>query len=403
MKLAYLVNQYPKVSHTFIRREIAALEGLGVEVERFSIRPTLEELEDRADQVEKQRTHVVLEDGVVGLAKVVLWFGVAQPWRLLRAAKLAFDVGKASERGLLRHFVYLGEACSLARSVKRAGCGHVHAHFGTNSATVAMLCRELGGPPFSFTVHGPEEFDKPDLISLNKKIERSAFVAAVSSYGLSQLYRRSSFRDWAKLHVVRCGVDTEFLDAPRRRVPSTPRLVCVGRLSAQKGQRILIEAAAQLKREGLCFELVLVGDGEMRGEIETAIVESDLDREVRILGWATGERVREEILASRALVLPSFAEGLPVVLMEAFALGRPVISTHIAGIPELVLPDSGWLVPAGSVSALAAAMREALTAPPEQLDRMAKEGEKRVRELHEVRTSAQKISSLVSLVKEAAA
>jgi glycosyltransferase involved in cell wall biosynthesis len=151
----------------------------------------------------------------------------------------------------------------------------------------------------------------------------------------------------------------------------------------------LVEAAAELARCGVRFELVLVGDGEMRGEIEAAIVHHGLGDRIRITGWADGERVRKEILAARALVLPSFAEGLPVVLMEAFALGRPVISTFVAGIPELVVPGrSGWLVPAGSVDALAGAMHEALTASPDDLDRMAREGEKRVRELHDVRTSA---------------
>jgi glycosyltransferase involved in cell wall biosynthesis len=119
---------------------------------------------------------------------------------------------------------------------------------------------------------------------------------------------------------------------------------------------------------------------------------------VHLIGWASSERVREEVLGARALVLPSFAEGLPVVLMEAFALGRPVISTYVAGIPELVVPGSGWLVPAGSIDALASAMRDALTAAPETLERMAAVGEKRVRELHQIGASAQVLSSLVKEV-----
>jgi glycosyltransferase involved in cell wall biosynthesis len=395
MKLAYLVNQYPKTSHTFIRREIAAVEALGLEVERFTIRPTLELLEDEVDEEERVRTRVVLDRGVVGLVESLAAVGLSNPAGTLRALRLALDVGRRSDRGLLRHVAYLAEACALRRWVERTGCGHVHAHFGTNSATVAMLCRELGGPPFSFTVHGPEEFDKPDLIALGTKIEKSAFVAAVSSFALSQLYRRSSMRDWSKLHVVRCGVDEEFLAAPRVPIPAAPRLVCVGRLCEQKGQLILIEAAAELRQSGLAFELVLVGDGELRSELERSVSDKGLSRVVRFVGWASSARVREEILASRALVLPSFAEGLPVVLMEAFALGRPVISTYVAGIPELVVPGSGWLVPAGSLAPLVAAMRQALTASPVVLEKMASAGESRVRELHEVRTSARTLSSLV--------
>jgi colanic acid/amylovoran biosynthesis glycosyltransferase len=395
MKLAYLVNQYPKTSHTFIRREIAAVEALGFEVERFTIRPTLEFLEDRLDEAERGRTRVVLEGGVMGLLGNLVAVGLASPAGVARALRLALDVGRHSDRGLIRHLAYLAEACSLRRWVERTGCDHVHAHFGTNSATVAMLCHELGGPPFSFTVHGPEEFDKPDLISLGTKIEKSAFVAAVSSFALSQLYRRSSVRDWSKLHVVRCGVGDEFLAAPRVPIPAAPRLVCVGRLCEQKGQLILLEAAADLAKSGLAFELVLVGDGELRAELERSVADKGLSRVVRFIGWASSLRVREEILAARALVLPSFAEGLPVVLMEAFALGRPVISTFVAGIPELVVPGSGWLVPAGSLAPLVSAMRQALTASPDALEKMAAAGESRVRELHEIGASAKTLSSLV--------
>jgi colanic acid/amylovoran biosynthesis glycosyltransferase len=395
-RLAYVVNQYPKVSHTFIRREILALEELGYQVERYSIRRTSESLDDRADQVEQERTHVVLDEGWKGIGKAMLGHAVTRPGRLWRAAKMAVQLGKRSDRGLLRHFIYLAEGGLLAERLSRLGCQHLHAHFGTNSATVAMLCHELGGPPFSFTVHGPEEFDKPEFLGLRDKIAHSAFVVAISSFGKSQLYRQSEAREWSKIHVVRCGVDADFFDAPRTAVPAAPRLVCVGRLCEQKGQLLLIEAAARLKAGGLAFELVLVGDGEMRQMIEEAIRRHGLEAEVRITGWAKGERVRQEIAAARALVLPSFAEGLPVVLMEAYALGRPVLSTYVAGIPELVQPGrSGWLVPAGSIDALADAMREVLTADPATLDRMAKEGEAMVRELHDVRRSARELSSLL--------
>jgi colanic acid/amylovoran biosynthesis glycosyltransferase len=396
MKLAYLVNQYPKVSHTFIRREIAAIEELGVPVERFSIRPTLEHLDDAADQVERERTRVVLGAGALGLARAVMWSCLIRPAAFVRAMGLALRTGARSESGILRHLIYLGEACALARWLHASGCTHLHAHFGTNPTTVAMLCQELGGPPFSFTVHGPEEFDKADLIGLAAKIQKSAFVVAVSSFGLSQLYRRAPFTTWPKLHVVRCGVDDSFVQSTRTQVPQASRLVCVGRLCEQKGQLLLVEAAAKLAAEGLAFELVLVGDGEMRAEVERAIQRHGLDGSIRITGWADGARVRSEILAARALVLPSFAEGLPVVLMEALALGRPVITTYIAGIPELVESGhSGWLVPAGSIEALTSAMREALTAPVAELTEMGAWGRRRVSELHDVRICAAALWALM--------
>lgn len=389
VKIAYLTNQYPKVSHTFVRREIAALEDLGHSVSRFSIRQTNETLTDEADRLEEERTRVVLASGVFGLMAGLLSCAVRHPVSLIRGILLAWKIGWRSESGMLRHCAYLAEACILLRWIRREDCQHVHSHFGTNSTTVAMLCRTLGGPPYSFTVHGPEEFDKPALIALRTKIERAAFVAGVSSFGRSQLYRHCDLRDWPKIHVVRCGVDDGFLDVEADVPPSAPRLVCVGRLCEQKGQLLLIEAAAKILKTGLDFELILVGDGEMRSEVETLIERYSLSKRVTITGWATNEEVRQQIRQARALVLPSFAEGLPVVIMEALALCRPVVSTYVAGIPELVEPGAcGWLAPAGSVDDLVVAMREALLASPEELLRLGKEGQKRVCERHDARVNA---------------
>jgi colanic acid/amylovoran biosynthesis glycosyltransferase len=208
--------------------------------------------------------------------------------------------GLRSERGLLRNFAYLAEACALVEELARRNVRHVHAHFGTNSAAVAMLARELGGPSYSFTVHGPEEFDKPDLIALRAKIARAAFVVGVSSFGRSQLYRYCEAQHWDKLQVVRCGLDQSYVERAPTPVPDVARFVSVGRLCEQKGQLLLVEAAAQLQREGRSFELVLVGDGPMRAEVEALIAREGLAERVRITGWASGEVVQSEIEAARA-------------------------------------------------------------------------------------------------------
>src|SRR5262249_50844221 len=161
--------------------------------------------------------------------------------------------------------------------------------------------------------------------------------------------------------LIRCGLDKKFYSIPAVPVPNNRRLVCVGRLNEQKGQLLLVEAARRLAALGTDFELILAGDGELRAEINSLVARHCLQSKIRIIGRISNERVRDEILAARALVLPSFAEGLPVVLMEAMALGRPVISTFVGGIPELVLPgEHGWLVPAGDVEALVEAMRACL-------------------------------------------
>jgi len=179
-------------------------------------------------------------------------------------------------------------------------------------------------------------------------------------------------------------------------VPDVPRVCCVGRLNEQKGHTLLIEAVAKLVREGVDVQLVLVGDGELRGAIEKRIAELGMQANVTITGWASGDVVRREILASRAMVLPSFAEGLPVVIMEALALGRPVISTYVAGIPELIEPGvCGWLAPAGSVDATAEAIRECLATDVKTLTRMGAEGRRRVLAMHDVRESARRLKALL--------
>jgi glycosyltransferase involved in cell wall biosynthesis len=178
-------------------------------------------------------------------------------------------------------------------------------------------------------------------------------------------------------------------------IPAAPRLVCVGRLCEQKGQLLLVEAVARLAARGVAVELVLAGDGEMRADVEQAVARHRLQQAVRITGWIGGDGVREEILAARALVLPSFAEGLPVVIMEALALRRPVISTYVAGIPELVRDGvEGWLVPAGDVEALAQAMGRLLSAPVDVLARCGEAGRERVLARHSVRAEAAKLQGL---------
>ena len=399
LRVGYLVNRYPAVSHTFIRREIAGVERCGIDVLRYSIRATDDsEVVDAADRAEREKTKVLLRGGMVSLLGALLAAALTRPIRFCRALAAALGMGGRSERGRLVHLGYLAEACLLRGWLRRDGVTHLHAHFGTNPAAVALLCRILGGPPYSFTVHGPEEFDRPEALSLREKIAASAFVVAVSSFGRSQLMRWTEAGAWSKLHVVRCGVDAEFLDAATP-APERRRLVCVGRLCEDKGQLLLVEAADRLAREGVEFEIVLVGDGGLRREIERKIGEHGLEKKVLLRGWTDGAGVRREVSEARALVLPSFAEGLPVVIMEALARGRPVISTYVAGIPELVRPGvNGWLVPAGSVESLTASLREALDAPRERLDALGRAGREAVAEGHDSRKEAARLAERIRMV-----
>ncbi|MBX3247188.1 MAG: glycosyltransferase family 4 protein [Myxococcales bacterium] len=396
MKLAYLVNQYPKISHSFIRREILSIESAeGTPVARMSVRRVDEPLVDPEDQLEAERTRVVLDVGAAALLRDTAMVAARRPARFLRALKATVKLGARSDRGVLRHLAYLAEACTTARWSEAEGVDHLHAHFGSNSAAVAMLTHELGGPSYSFTAHGTETFDYPPFIGIADKVANAAFVVAVSEYGRSQLCRWSEQEHWDKIHVVRCGADEAFLAEEPTPLPDEPRLVCVGRLSGEKGHLVLMQAAAALARRGVDFQLDLVGDGDLRAPIERFIADHGLEDRVRLLGWGSAEQVRDAIRASRALVLPSFMEGLPVVLMEAFALGRPAIATHVSGIPELVVPGaSGWLVPAGAAEPLADAMQEVVQASVPRLTEMGMRGREAVRERHDADREARRLLDL---------
>jgi glycosyltransferase involved in cell wall biosynthesis len=388
------------VSHTFIRREILELEQRGHQVLRVSVRRPSSDLVDPLDLEEERRTRYLLAEPAA-LVGATLWALLTRPVRFARALRHAVRMGLRSDRGIVRHVAYLIEAARVLALTQAYGSELLHAHFGTNSAAVGLLARELGGPPFSFTVHGPDEFDAPVALALADKVAGARSVVAISHYGAAQLMRWSRPDHWDRIAIVRCSIG-EYATATTEPIPLKSRaFVCVGRLSAQKGHLLLLDAFADLLASGESASLTLVGDGELRAAVEATVARRGLERHVTLLGWQSGEVVRQQLRNSRALVMPSFAEGLPVAIMEAFALGRPVIATYVGGIPELVEPGrSGWLVPAGSRSALADALREAARASIETLEAMGAEGRRRVHQQHAI---ADQVDTLLKIWTTAAA
>lgn len=395
IKVAYLTSQYPKVSHSFIRREILALETNNVEVSRISVRGWGDELVDPVDIQERAKTQYLLKNGVAGLLLAALKVFLSSPISFLKAFSLAVKLGSRADRSWPYHLIYVLEACQVLLWLKQSNAQHMHVHFGANATEVALLVRTLGGPSYSFTIHGPEEFDKPEFIKLAEKINGCAFVVAISSYCRSQIFRWIPYSQWSKVKEVHCGIEEAFHNISPVPITVRPQLVCVGRICEQKGQLLLVDAANILSKKGIDFELVLGGDGEMRSEVEAQIKRYGLRDKVRITGWISSDQVRNEILNAKALVLPSFAEGLPVVIMEAMALRRPVISTYIAAIPELVITgENGFLFPAGDVDALADTLEKFLALPNEQLSQMGELAYKRVLERHSVSIEAYKLAQL---------
>lgn len=390
------MNTYPVTSATFIRREIAALEAQDVAITRFAVRRWDQALVDPADQAEAARVTYLLEVGAVRLGLGALREAFVNPRGMVRALGGAWQLWRNAGRGAgLRHLAYLLEAVEL--KARSRGVSHLHAHFSTNTAAVALLSARLGGPGYSFTAHGPDEFDDPKAASLAMKIAEARFVVAITEFARTRLALAGGMGQWGKLHVLRCGVDLDAL-TPAPVPDADAPLLCIGRLCPQKAQVLLIAAFAQLRDSHPGARLVLIGDGETRPQIEAAIRAQGLDAQVALRGWADNAAVAEALAEARALVLPSFAEGLPIVIMEALARGRPVISTYIAGIPELVSPDCGWLVPAGDVDALAGALRTCLEASPEALAAMGAQGRARVEQAHELHANAAQLRALFQTV-----
>lgn len=397
MNIAYILNSYPQPSHSFIRREIRALEAQGHSVLRLAMRPGDMPLVDAQDREEAAATRYVLRAGALALLGASLRNFMAAPVRFVSALRLAIGCGRRSEAGVLRHLIYLAEAAYVAQACTAAQASHAHAHFGTNATTVAMLSAALGGPAYSFTVHGPEEFDAPRALSLGLKIARSKFTVAISNFGRSQLARWAAPDHWERIKVVHCGIDPAKFSVPLPLPDTPPRFVAIGRFVEQKGQLLALDALAELVQTHPDAHLTLIGDGEMRPQINARINALDLHKNITLTGWVDEARIAAELQKAHALLMPSFAEGLPMVIMEAMAAGRLVIATYIAGIPELVQPArTGWLVPAGDAGALAQAMRDLAQTDSTHLAQMADAAHARVLARHDVATEAAKLATFMA-------
>jgi glycosyltransferase involved in cell wall biosynthesis len=396
LRLAYLTTEYPAISHSFIRRELREIERRGHPVLRLSIRRPRHEPVDPEDREEMGRTTVCLEQPLRRFGAAMAFLALRRPAALWGAFRVAMRMARRAGGTWARHAAYLVEAAYLVTLLRREGVEHVHVHFGHNAAAVARLVRALGGPTYSFIVHGTETLDAPAHLSLGDKIHDAAFAVGASDFCAAQMRRWARPEDWPRIGVVRCGIDASFLDAASPVPGDSRELVCVGRYSGEKGQSLLLEALARLRSEGIGGRLVLVGDGDLRGALERQAAALRLGDAVEFAGWAPQHEVRRRLARARALVLPSLMEGLPVVLLEAMAMGRPVIASAVAGIPEVVRPGvNGWLVTVGRVDELAAAMREALLAPADVLTRMGERGRQAVMEGHRIERTVDGLERLL--------
>ncbi|MGH1412290.1 MAG: glycosyltransferase family 4 protein [Pelagimonas sp.] len=393
-KIAYLTGEYPRASDTFIQREVAALRNLGHEVETCSIRTTgPEHLVGPEQRDEHARTFKVLDAAKSPLHLIrshMRW--MRNPIRYGKALGLAWRTAPKGIKGRLFNLIYFLEAGVLAAHLADQNVTHLHNHIAKASCTVAMLSEALSGIPYSFTIHGPDIFFEPHHWRIDEKTKRAKFVACISEFCRSQLMCFAHQNEWDKLHIVHCGIEP---DRYGKTWHSGGRLLFVGRLAGVKGVPILFQAMAQIQKDMPKLSLSLIGDGPERKSLEALASELGLADQVSFLGYKSQSEVAEALLEADLFVLPSFAEGVPVVLMEAMASGVPVITTQIAGIAELVRHgESGWLIPPGDTNALAAAILRGMEDPPER-QAMGEEGRETVEAQFNTTKEAAWLSQLV--------
>ncbi len=346
-KLAYLVSQYPATSHTFIRREIQALRDAGVSVDTFSIRqPGEAERQAPVDRREFERTHYVLPPKIGRLVRAHVGALRKRPAAYLRTLREATRHRVPGTKAAVWSLFHFAEAIALADELDARGVDHLHNHFANSGANVGFLATRFLGIDWSLTLHGISEFDYPAGPLLPEKIMSAAFVACVTHFGRAQAMRMVDPDHWSKLFVARCGLDLSALEKGATSTPVPPkkrklRLVSVGRLSPEKGLAGLLEAFAAIDADA---ELRIIGDGPERDALEAKVAALGLSDRVTFVGRLPSSGVIAELLYADAFAMASFMEGLPVVLMEALAMGVPVIAPRVAGIPELVEDDASGLL-----------------------------------------------------------
>ncbi|AOS84190.1 colanic acid biosynthesis glycosyltransferase WcaL [Chlorobaculum limnaeum] len=335
--VAYLCSEYPAISHTFIYREIESLRKAGMTVYTASIhKPEKLDLMTTAEQEEAANTLMVLSQPATAIIAAHLHCLARNPGGYLKMAADAFRLLFKGPKNFVKAAAYFAEAGILLRWAHRHGITHIHEHFGNPTAIVAMLMKRYGGITFSISVHGPDIFYTVDSAMLPEKVREASFVRCISHYCRSQIMRISDVERWDRFHIVRCGIDPELYTPRPEPANAVPELLCVGRLTPAKGQHILIEACAMLDKANVPFHLTFVGDGPDRESLQNYTRTIGLDRKVTFTGALGQDKVRGHYDRADIFVLASFAEGVPVVLMEAMAKEIPVISTRITGIPELI-------------------------------------------------------------------
>ena len=394
MKLAYLLSEYPTLVHTYLLREVRQLRVMGVEIQTLSVRrPDLSAAPPSAEEkAERDVTWYLLGSGLgqhlAEHASTVL----TRPLGYIRGLRLALWFGRFHPRRTLLAMAYFAEAVLAGQRITRAGITHLHSVYST---TVALILSRIFEVHLSITLHGSAEFINPDSFALSQKVEAAESICAISEYGRSQIMLWSPARDWRKVHVTPLGVNVEdWVQAEFRQNPSPFELITVGRLVETKGLPLLLEAVSALVKQGRNVRLTLVGDGPDRAALETLAARLGIQDNIVFEGWKDQERLAQYYRQSDVFVMASFAEGIPVVMMEAMATGVPCVAPRITGIPELVRDGKdGILFTASNVEELVDGVARMMDDPAMRRS-MAESSRARIGEKYDLQKNVERLATV---------
>jgi colanic acid/amylovoran biosynthesis glycosyltransferase len=396
--LAYLLSTYPAISHTFLLNEIVELRKLGFVIDVASVnKPMWAAVTPSTEETNAlQETFYIKAMKPARILFVLFKILLLHPRVLVRGVRAALRLDGWNLRASCYALFYLAEALLLGDWLHQRGHKHLHIHFGGPVATVGMLASIAWQLSYSLMIHGPDEFYDVDRFYLKHKVEGARFVLCISDYSRSQVMKVCDPKHWPKLRVVRLGVDLQLFQ------PGKPpdrdgalEIACVGRFVPAKGHLILLSAFSDLLRRGYDLRLRLIGDGTERAALECFVAAEQLTNFVIFEGALNHESTRQKLAQADVFVLSSFAEGVPIALMEAMAMEIPCVSTFVAGIPELIRDGvDGLLVPPSSEQCLSAAL-ERLISDAELRRVLARAGRRRVQEFYDLKRNSRILADIL--------
>jgi colanic acid/amylovoran biosynthesis glycosyltransferase len=398
--IAYLLQHFPGITDTFVKREIRSLQKSGINVDIISIWKPRTEFDDASRwSVETtpdilsqwlKETHFLLPASFVSILLALLTCVLRSPPRFFRTLYLAYATARPGVRGFAYALIYFVQAVLVAEVLHWKSNGHVHNDIGDGGGTVTMLAAKLAGIGYSITFHGWPVFFDAKYSRIKEKVLGAKFTRSISYFCRSQLMMFSECEDPTAFKIVHCGLNIERY-AYRPPSKKIKRLFCSGRLAPEKGHIFLIKALRLLLDKGYELELRLAGNGPSKKRLEALAGELGLNNHIHFLGFQSEDEIIHELHRSDLFVLSSFVEGVPVSVMEAMAIGVPVIATNVGGTSELVEDGrTGLLIRPSDIHALVDAVVRMID-DYEFRKQAAERGRKKVEEEFDVEKETEKL------------